>query len=188
MKTAQDGRAGVDDLERAREISRRLKGGPDAEPGTEAAGSRFVAFRAARVGTVPASMAPLEPEGPSTGRAPWDRFLSWARLLTQAEAAFVLDEHGLVIAVHGTLPMEELERIGARLLAALEQARKMYVAEPSTPSVNIALGGRWLNGLSVTGADGSPAVLGLVGPIVSSAEIRSALAGALCARLLASET
>jgi hypothetical protein len=108
--------------------------------------------------------------------------------LTGAEAAFVLDGHGLLIAVQGTLQMEELERIGARLLAALEQARKIDVAEPSMLSVNIALGDRWLSGLSVAGADGSRAVLGLLGPIVSSAEVRFALTGALSARLLASDT
>lgn len=186
MKTPQDARVGADDLERAREISRRLKGGPD--PGVVATGSRFVTFRAARVGSVPAAMAPFEQEGPSTGRVPWDRFLSWTRLLTRAEAAFALDGHGLVIAVHGTLQMEELERIGARLLAALEQARKIDVTEPSMLSVNIALGDRWLSGLSVVGADGSRAVLGLLGPIVSSAEVRSALTGALSARLFASDT
>jgi len=173
------------DLGRAREISRRLEGGPPPETTSRADENRFVAFQAARVGAARAPTTPVEPEGPPTGTIPWDRLLAWARRLTGAEAVFVIDEHGLVIAVHGEMRMEELERIGVRLLAALDQARRIEVDQPSIPSVNVPFGDRWLSGLSAAGAGGSHAILGVLGPIVSSSEIRSALAGALNARLLA---
>jgi hypothetical protein len=170
------------DLERARELSRRLRPGesPD-EPHARAHAvppgpGAFVRFRAADVVKVAAGPVaappPLPPPETAKRSAPaspqgggrWDESLEWCRGRTGARSAFALDGQGLLIASSGALASEEAEGIGSRMMLALDQARKMADTPPARLSVGFDLGGDRLSGFAVTLGDGTPVTFGLVGP------------------------
>ena len=80
------------------------------------------------------------------GPSGWNTFLLSCVGYVGGECAFVMDEHGLIVAHQGELPEGDLEGIGARLMLMLEQATSMD--ENSGASVAVALGSKWLTGIS----------------------------------------
>jgi hypothetical protein len=145
-----------DDLARAKAASQRLRG----ETTTRSAEPGYVAFPHARPAP-PARPAthPLvtrrEPlKGPTAGfgSAAWNKLLDACLQTAAAEAAFLMDPHGLIIASRGARPGEELEAIGARLMVALEQADRI-AGEPAL-SMSVELPKGTLHGLRLVQPDG----------------------------------
>ena len=182
--------ANSSDLDRARELSRKLR--PEepvaasralnADAGTEG----FLRFRAAKVASV-APRAPLSPaavagprdrpavlDRPVSPRAggSWGPFLDWCRRQAGSESAFAIDAQGLIISASGAIRVEEAEAMGSRTMIALEQALRMTEAAVS-PSVAFDLGGSRLSGFSVSLSDGSRVTFGLVGPEAVGAALRA---------------
>ena len=179
--------ANSSDLERARELSRKLKPGPPRPTVGEAKESErpYIRFRAAtvlRVGdlsgavpeptpsplplrAVPGPVPSAPPQAAPEVRGPrWEPLLDWCRSVSGAESAFVLHPYGLIVAVRGPLPEAEAGEMGSRLMVALEHARKMPVDGAGDASVAFDLGGRWLSGFSFPLRDGTKLTFASIGP------------------------
>jgi len=105
--------------------------------------------------------------------------LTWCCVAARAELAFLLDAQGLVVANRGPGSSEEVEGMGARLLAAMDQVRRLAPPGAAAPAVNVEMGARWLTGFALALPDGTGVMLGLVGPKPAGTEIRAALQRAL---------
>ncbi len=57
----------------------------------------------------------------------WDDFLAWSLKLTAAQAGFVVDAQGFVIAQLGQIPSEGLDGLGAELCFSVEQLKRVGV-------------------------------------------------------------
>ncbi|MEZ4226220.1 MAG: roadblock/LC7 domain-containing protein [Polyangiaceae bacterium] len=147
------------DLELAREVSRRLRSprvgaAPRSEPSP-----RYVPFDARRF--VPATHWVAAPRGHRFGAELWNELLDGCLSAANAEAAFVMDGQGLVVATRGTMQADDAEAIGARLMVALDQAEEIGGATGSY-SVAIEFGGAWLTGLRLQLKDERSLTVGLV--------------------------
>ena len=179
MKHAPD--ASSSDLERARELSRKLRGdasnraraGAAAVPAPGKDG--FLRFRAGGLLPAPAPSAPV------SGTL-WDPFLDWCLAVAGATAGFVLDGQGLLVAVRGALSAGDAEGIGARVMVALEQARKIQPGGSPDPAVSIDFGSGCLSGFAVALKDRSVLTIGLVGPRSVAPAARGTIASAFAAR------
>ncbi len=83
------------------------------------------------------------------GSAGWRHLVDWCVDAIDADAVFVVDARGLVVAGSGALPAEEVEAAGARLLALFEHADRLLESQGETRSVNVELELGWLTGLRV---------------------------------------
>lgn len=173
-----------DDLERARAASQRLKGtiaAKAAEPG-------YVSFSRPAPSAPPPpprpSMVPLvtrrEPiKGPDAGfgAGGWNKLLDACLQTVGAEAAFLMDPHGLIIASRGARPSEQLEAVGARLMVAFEQADRIGAdADEAMPalSMSVELPHGTLHGQRLVQPEGV-LLLGLIIPGGLSAERQARL-------------
>jgi len=127
----------------------------------------------------PAQRPPL-PMPPSTGT--WESLLGWCRTTLGAEAAFVIDELGLLIANAGRIPDEEAQAMGARLVVALEQADELEQTAP-VRALAIELTARYLTGFRLRMERGSLLAVGMVSaralPGAAAVLIRRAFASKL---------
>ncbi len=81
------------------------------------------------------------------GSAGWRHLVDWCLEATDADAVFVVDARGLVVAGSGALPAEEVEAAGARLLALFEHADQLLESQGEARSINVELELGWLTGL-----------------------------------------
>jgi hypothetical protein len=117
------------DLLLARDLARTLCVGAAAAPAPAAVtAAAYVRFpRRSERPAAPASAPEPAPE-PAVPHSPFD---SWERLLAhlhreaRAEAAFVVDSQGFVIATWGPVPAEGFEAIGAELCFVMEQLQRV---------------------------------------------------------------
>lgn len=81
----------------------------------------------------------------AAGDRGWNAWLAWACAAAPADAAFVVDHHGLEVASYGDVPDEDREVAATRLVMALEQASLLESPErdeAATPTVSIDWRGR----------------------------------------------
>ncbi len=188
------------DLELARALSRLLseppagarRAGPlpnlaDVEPADP---SRFLRFRkTGRPATVPPPepaqvRAPSSPPPPQIdargfGAGVFTPLLEWGLEAAAAEAAFLMDPHGLVVASIGRLGVGEAEAFGARLMVSLEHARAMAGPDPGEAAVVVEAGGRTLTAFTARAFDGTELTLGLSGTAPVERPVREAMCRAL---------
>jgi hypothetical protein len=109
-------------------------------------------------------------KAPSAGFGPegWNKLLDACVAVTGAEAALLMDPHGLIIASRGPRQGEELEVVGARLMVAFEQADRID-GQRSTLSMSFELPRGTVQGLRLIQPDGA-LTLGLIVPGGLSAE------------------
>lgn len=185
------------DLERAREMSRRLAAGssgrPDAPSPSRRAGigvaapdpAGFVRLRRPAPRSTAASAPPVAADRPlrvaAFGGEGWDAILDWTLEATGAGAAFLMDPHGLVVACRGPLPSGQAEGLGARLMLALDQAAKMVPPgeESADLSVAVQFGEVLLTGFLAPLADGTVLTAGLISRCPIGASARQAVVGVL---------
>ncbi len=158
------------DLDEARGISRRLRGGgaavaPEVLPfGLGLPGSREpVAPRpATEVHGVPATLW----ETDNLGSRFWNELLQECMTHGRDEgpiAAFAVDAQGLCIAQVGDLDPDAVEATGSRLVVALEQAGRMEsFAGSRVAALLVQFDDRWLTGLLLRSGSGGRVVLGVV--------------------------
>ncbi len=182
------------DLERARAISRRLRGPrrerpvaptasparprPAAEPPT-----RSPAGVHAHAGALPLDVL----ESGNLGSRFWNDVLSQCLELASEEGAsgvFAVDGQGLGIAQIGDFESGQMEATGSRLVIALEQAARMEsFSERGPGSILIEFGSQWLTGLAVQRGDGQ-VVVGVVAREPLSQRTRQLLSNLLAETLL----
>lgn len=190
------------DLELARALSRLLSeppaGARRATPlpplgGVEPADpSRFLRFRevgrpAAAPPTPEAAPAP-EPASPAPppridsrgfGAGVFTPLLEWGLGAAAADAVFLMDPHGLVVASIGPLGAGEAEAFGARLMVSLEHARAMAGPDPGEAAVVVEAGGRTLSAFAAVAFDGTELTIGFSGASPVSRPVREAMCHAL---------
>lgn len=191
------------DVELARALSRLLAGPPAGAPSAgrppspSAAvpspdPSEFVRFRragpvgpavaqtAAAFSPRPAASPAATPPPPSIpsngfGAGVYTPLLEWAQGVAGAEAAFLMDEHGLVVAATGGIDSSAAEGYGVRLMIALDHARAMSTGESERTAVSVELGERVLTAFPAPGRDGTPFTVGIVGPAHVPAAVHGAV-------------
>lgn len=176
MDTPKPGPSGSssEDLERAKQLSKALRGAQPAAPGTVT--PAYVSFGqlkapAAAPAPAPSASRPSQPllvrrepvKAPSGGFGPgaWNRLLDASVAAVGAEAAFLMDPHGLIVSARGPGVSEELEGTGARLMAAFDQADRIGSGH-STLSMTVETPRGTLHGLRLAQPDASFLTLAIV--------------------------
>lgn len=176
-----------DDLARARDLSRALRSQGQAPAVAPTSG--YVSFPqrppeappapsrvAAHVTAAPTRaslplMVRREPlKAPVTGFGPnaWNRLLDACVAAVAADAAFLMDPNGLIVASRGQKANDELEAIGARLMLAFDHADR--IEEQGTLSMTVESVRGSLHGLRLRQAEGAVLTLGLLVPSGLTAE------------------
>lgn len=179
-----------DDLGRARAASQRLAGHvttSEANPGyvhfpkvPRPTVTPAPAMPVPRPSTVPLVTRPEPLKGPTAGfgAQAWNTLLDACLRASGAEASFLMDPHGLIIAARGPKAGDELEGVGARLMVAFEQADR--IGGERALSMSIELPKATLHGLRLVQPDGV-LLLGLIIPGGLSAERQARLLTLLAA-------
>lgn len=173
-----------DDLDQARTITRRLKGQGAAATGS----SGYVSFPSRPPMPAPVVAAPQPPKpsvplmarraplmAPSAGFGPdaWNTLLETCSAAVIADAAFLMDPAGLIVATRGR-SADEMQGVGARLMVAFEQADRID-GEPITLSLSIETLRGTLFGLRLSQAEGGFLTLGFNIPAGLTAERQTRL-------------
>jgi hypothetical protein len=127
---------------------------------------------------VPAPAAPPEPPAIAPGgfgAGVFTPLLEWACRAASADAAFLMDPHGLVVAAVGSLTPDEAEAYGARLMIALDHARAMSAEGGGEAAVAVEAGDRVVTAFPATASDGIPFTVGLAGSAHVPRPVREAL-------------
>ena len=157
MPSSRD--ASSSDLNRAREISRRLSQLEPGAPPQRDASARFSASQVTGIPTpppMPAAAAPAagaDPRAatPLPARVPplpaattFEARTAWCREALGAESVFLLDERGLLVASAGSVAATEAEGVGARVVFTFEQADAMRRGSDRTRSICVEFGSGFL--------------------------------------------
>jgi hypothetical protein len=119
------------------------------------------------------------PIGAAVKSAGLTKLLDACVAVTGAEAALLMDPHGLIITSRGPRQGDELEVVGARLMVAFEQADRID-GQRSTLSMAFELPRGTVQGLRLIQPDGV-LTLGLIVPGGLSAERQSRLVSLIAA-------
>jgi hypothetical protein len=122
------------DIERARELSRRLAF-PSRQGSAQAVDTtayiRFPAVvqerpgRAVEATTTSTSAVPTPAVSERASAASWEDLLAWLAEQLGAEAAFIVDNQGFVIANRGKIPSDGFEALGAEVYMSFEQLERV---------------------------------------------------------------
>jgi hypothetical protein len=153
------------DLNRARELSRKLTlvepAAPQAAPALPTPPLRFTATQVKGVPPPPVAAPAAVANGGAAAAAPaapplrmppppttttFEGRTTWCRDALSADAVFLLDERGLLVASAGTVQSGEAEGIGARLVFTFEQTDAMKRGTDRTRSITIEFGNSFLTG------------------------------------------
>ena len=97
----------------------------------------------------PSPVPAVEPPPPDF-MGDWQAMVQWCLDCVAAEAVFVLDLSGLLVASSGAQSAAELEGIGARMLFALQQGDGL--GDTATRAVEFELGDKWFLAFRLTTA------------------------------------
>ncbi len=122
---------------------------------------------------------PLKAPSAGFGADSWNKLLDACVAVTGAEAALLMDPHGLIITSRGPRQGDELEVVGARLMVAFEQADRID-GQRSTLSMAFELPRGTVQGLRLIQPDGV-LTLGLIVPGGLSAERQNRLVSLIAA-------
>ncbi len=172
------------DVERARQLSIRL-GSHDEAPAQARppAAIPYIRFDAGRfAGPAPGPLPPRAERPPPPESDDWAALLGWIRALCAADAAFLIDVRGLLVAASGDVPKERAEGMGARLVLAFEHADRMEADAQRSRSMVIDFGGAVLTGIRIPLPEGETLVLGIASRTLPDLETRAEVERALTRR------
>jgi hypothetical protein len=105
-----------------------------------------------------------EPEMAMQNFDSWESCIAWCMSSTRAEAAFVVDSQGFVIASRGRVPSQGFEGAGAELICSIEQLERVAPDAGKILCMDVDFDKRRIVGF-VAACDGIPPyVVGLVAP------------------------
>ncbi|MEW6126799.1 MAG: hypothetical protein AB1757_07150 [Acidobacteriota bacterium] len=179
------------DIELAGKLSQKLL--PDSESTkSTTAGSiksaQYIRFRASDVkdhqnavsSTVqPKEQLPLRLPPDDFGASRWETFLSWCMEITSADAAFIVDEQGFIVANEGELSDEELTRIAAWLPIAATYIQEINQTPNQAAALCFEYDNRWLTNLQLNINEQLALELAMISPAVIPTEICRAIQSAL---------
>jgi hypothetical protein len=94
----------------------------------------------------------------------WEDFIAWCMNKSRAEAAFVVDSQGFVIASRGRVPSQGFEGAGAELICSIEQLERIAPDAGKLSCVDLDFHKRRLVGFVASTDETTDYVVGLVAP------------------------
>ncbi len=94
----------------------------------------------------------------------WESCIAWCMSATRAEAAFVVDSQGFVIASRGRIPSQGFEGAGAELICSIEQLERIAPDAGRVLCVDMDFEKRRIVGFVAASEATPPYVVGLVAP------------------------
>ncbi|MBL8600516.1 MAG: roadblock/LC7 domain-containing protein [Myxococcales bacterium] len=179
---SQDRSANFSDLDIARRISQRLAAHARDGRGPQPANREAMGYiRFSARGFAPSISPAAELRWENFGIEGWNHILDRCVELVGAEAAFVLDNHGLVIATRLAITPDEAQALGARLQAMLDQAQQLAGEGHGGRAVSLEFNDNYLTGLRAE-RQGTEFVLGLISADPVRREARAMLERILTAQ------
>jgi len=117
--------------------------------------------------------------------ADWSALLGWIRAMCSADAAFLIDRRGLLVASSGDIASDRAEGMGARLVLAFEHADRMEDASQRSRSMVIDFGSGVLTGIRIPLPEGETLFLGIASRELPDLETRVEVERALTRRATA---
>jgi hypothetical protein len=105
-----------------------------------------------------------EPEPAPQKFDSWENCIAWCMSATRAEAAFVVDSQGFVIASRGIIPSHGFEGAGAELICSIEQLERVAPEAGKILCVDMDFDKRRIVGFVASAEEAAPYVVGLVAP------------------------
>jgi hypothetical protein len=171
--------ANSSDLEHARSLAARVGLVPARERAAPPAHG-YVRFGAGAADATAAADAELTTRA-GTARSNWEQALRHCLERTRGEGMIVLDESALVVAAAGVWrgwTQAQMESLGPRLMAALDQAERIEGAFGGCRMLALQAGLLWLTGVRLQVGEGRLTV-GLLGPTPLSADLQLYVEGAV---------
>jgi hypothetical protein len=97
----------------------------------------------------------------------WEDCIAWCMQATRAEAAFVVDSQGFVIATRGRIPAHGFECTGAELVYAMDQLERIDPEAGNLLWIDLDYHKRRLVGFVTPAQESEYFVVGMVGPDAS---------------------
>lgn len=97
----------------------------------------------------------------------WEECVDWCMNLTQAEAVFVVDSQGFIIASRGKAPGQGFEGTGAELICSVEQMERIAPEAGKLLWLDLAFDAYRVVGFITPPVDAEYYVLGLIAPFNS---------------------
>jgi hypothetical protein len=117
-----------------------------------------------------------EPEMAMQNFDSWESCIAWCMSSTRAEAAFVVDSQGFVIASRGRVPSQGFEGAGAELICSIEQLERVAPDAGKILCIDVDFDKRRIIGF-VAACEGTPPyVVGLVAPEPLRMEVKHKMA------------
>lgn len=106
---------------------------------------------------------PRREEGPQSFDN-WESCITWCMTASRAEAAFVVDSQGFIIACRGRIPSQGYEGAGAELICSIEQLERIAPDSGRLSCVDLEFDKKRLIGFVATTDETEPYIVGLVSP------------------------
>jgi hypothetical protein len=103
----------------------------------------------------------------------WEACIAACMSATRAEAAFVVDSQGFVIASRGRVPSQGFEGAGAELICSIEQIERVAPDAGKILSLDVEFDKRRIVGFVASSEEIPPYVVGLVSPEPLRVEMKS---------------
>ncbi len=112
-------------------------------------------------------------EGPQTFDS-WENCIAWCMSYTHAEAAFVVDSQGFVIASRGRIPSQGFEGSGAELICSIEQLERISPEAGKLSWIDMDFDKKRIIGIVAASETNDILVVGLVSPepVITSSKQR----------------
>jgi len=102
----------------------------------------------------------------------WESCIAGCMSSTRAEAAFVVDSQGFVIACRGRIPSHGFEGAGAELICSIEQLERIAPDAGKILCIDMDFDKRRVVGFVASSQDTPPYVVGLVAPDPMRIEVK----------------
>ncbi len=105
----------------------------------------------------------------------WESILTWCITSSKAEAGFVVDSQGFVIASRGRLPSHGIEGVGAELVCSIEQLERIDPDSGKLSTVDLEFDKKRLIGFVAGSDDKNSFVVGLIAPDILPVQIKQGI-------------
>lgn len=107
----------------------------------------------------------------------WGSLLEVCMEITSADAAFILDDRGLLLASVGTVDADEATDVGSRIIEAMDQLGRARTLGDDVESLSVMYAPRkvWLTGMRIAGRADDSYTIGVVGALPLVKRMRQAI-------------
>ena len=124
--------------------------------------------RESPISEVPSASVPEAPQAPAMSGpqkfTTWESCLAWCMSLTRAEAAFVVDSQGFIIASRGRVPGHGFEGTGAELICSVDQLERVDTEAGKLQWVDLDFDKKRIVGFITPPKDSEYYLVGLMSP------------------------